>query len=393
MRAQDVKKYNLSGKQIAWFITLAVLGAISLAVSFFLWTDHAWANVLLISYYLLGLGLGGLLFVAFHYLTGAAWSTVLRRIPEAMWVGIPAAAVGLILIFVFKSSLFPWMDGYGLENGEGAFWFKALWLQPLFFYIRAAVYFIIWLGSGYLILRQSKFQDKDGKPSRRKWATRFSALFVVFFGVTFWFASFDWVMSLDPHWFSTIFGFYNFAGVFLGGLAAISLFAVWLRQASVLRGVVTDEHLHDLGKLLFGFSCFWMYIWFSQYMLIWYANIPEETSYFVTRMNGYWEPIFIVNLVLNWVIPFIILMPRAAKKNSAVLGTVAIFILAGRWVDLYLMFIPQISGKYPPFDFAEVGSILLISGIFGFLFFLSFRRSFPFPVNDSSLKESLEHHV
>ena len=139
--------------------------------------------------------------------------------------------------------------------------------------------------------------------------------------MTFTLASVDWVMSLEPLWYSTIFGVYNFAGLFLSGLAAIILVALWLERTGPLQNVLNDEHLHDLGKLLFAFSIFWMYIWFSQYMLIWYTNIPEETSYFVRRVHGLWFALFLANVVLNWLVPFVVLLRRDAKRQRTTLGS------------------------------------------------------------------------
>ncbi len=149
------------------------------------------------------------------------------------------------------------------------------------------------------------------------------------FGVTFTLASVDWVMSLEPLWYSTIFGIYNFAGLFLSGLAAIILVALWLERQGPLRNVLNEDHLHDLGKLLFAFSMFWMYIWFSQYMLIWYTNIPEETTYFVRRVHGHWLVLFLVNVVLNWLVPFAVLLRRDTKRHRTTLGRVAVVVLVG----------------------------------------------------------------
>jgi len=164
------------------------------------------------------------------------------------------------------------------------------------------------------------------------------------FSVTFTLASVDWIMSLEPMWSSTIFGVYNFAGLFESGLAAIILAALWLERQGPLRGVLTEEHLHDLGKLLFAFSTFWAYIWFSQYMLIWYTNIPEETTYFLRRLHGVWLALFLANVVLNWVVPFAVLLRRDAKRMRRVLGLVAAVVLVGRLLDLYLMIFPSVKG-------------------------------------------------
>ncbi len=391
MTDKEARPYRPDRRVIGTFGALAAAGAISLAAAAFFTPARAWANLLLASYYILGLGLAGLLFVAFHYVTGAAWSTAFRRVPEAMAVGVPVAALGVAALLAFKSPLYPWF-GEVVAEGE-AMWFKAAWLDPLAFRARAALYFVIWIFFAWLIRRQSRRQDADGKFSRRRWNARLSALFLVFFAVTFWLASYDWIMALDPAWYSTIFGAYNFAGLFQSGLAAIIVLAVALRRAGALRNVLRDEHLHDLGKLLFGFSCFWMYLWFSQYMLIWYAHLPEETTYFVARAKGYWAPLFLLQVVLNWAVPFFFLLPRRAKRSASVLATVAGVVLVGRWLDLYINVMPPFAGETPAFGFAEVGSAVGVVGLFSLVFLLSFRRASPVPRGDATLSESLNYRA
>jgi hypothetical protein len=199
-------------------------------------------------------------------------------------------------------------------------------------------------------------------------------------------------MLLEPMWFSTAWGVYNFAGMVQAALAAIVVLCIVLRDRGPLRGSFTDDNLHDLGKLLLGFSCFWMYIWFSQYMLIWYTNMPEETSYFILRTRGPWGPIMVFNLVLNWVIPFFALLPRSCKRSSSVMMKIAGVVLIGRWVDLYIMVFPDTLGATPVFGLWEVAGMGLLIGAFGWLFFRSFRQAAPTPSGDLLLNESLHYH-
>jgi hypothetical protein len=165
-----------------------------------------------------------------------------------------------------------------------------------------------------------------------------------------------------------------------------------LRRRGPLHKAFTDDHLHDLGKLLLGFSCFWMYIWFSQYMLIWYTNMPEETSYYLLRMQGPWGPLMVVNLVLNWIAPFLILLPRPCKRSESVMMKVAVVVLVGRWLDLYLMVFPATTGTGPVFGLWEVAGACFLIGAFGWLFFQSFSKAAPVPTGDPLLKESLHYH-
>jgi hypothetical protein len=171
-----------------------------------------------------------------------------------------------------------------------------------------------------------------------------AALFVVVFAVTWVASSFDWIMSIDSHWFSTIFGVYNFAGMFVSALAAITLILILHSRASGGASVLRPEQLHDLGRLIFGFSCFWAYIWFSQYMLIWYSNLPEETGYYALRHSGAWQIVSFLNIVCNWVVPFVVLLSSAAKRNPATLTAVCVVVLIGRALDLAFMILPPFTG-------------------------------------------------
>jgi hypothetical protein len=199
-------------------------------------------------------------------------------------------------------------------------------------------------------------------------------------------------MSLEPSWSSTIYGVYAFAGAFLSALAATILVVIHLRRTGPLDGIATDEHLHDLGRLLFAFATFWMYIWFSQYMLIWYGNIPEEALYFTRRMQGAWTPLVHAVIVLNWVIPFLALMPRAAKRSPTVLARVAALVLAGRALDIYVMIAPPVMGEVPRLGAWEAGVALGCLGLAPLLVLRALASAPPVPERDPSLPESLGHH-
>jgi hypothetical protein len=337
-------------------------------------TQRFWANLVLASYLLLGLGLAGIFFVALQYTCNASWSVAFRRIPEALSSAMPVGAIGLLVIFLLRPAIYPWAHA-GMAGAEELHGFKALWLSGPFFLARSIVCLAAWFVLGRAIVRNSRLQDTDRNPEHTRSNIRYSAAYLVVFGLTFWIASMDWIMSLEPEWYSTMFGVYNFAGLFLGGLAAIILLVVWLRQTTSLRDFVNEEHLHDLGKLLFAFSTFWMYIWFSQYMLIWYANISEETTYYILRWHGFWEPVFLLNIFLNWIIPFAVLMPVSSKRNPSTLAKVAIVVLLGRWVDLYLMIFPPLVGRTPLFGIWEIGSIAFVVGLTMLLFQRSLRQA------------------
>ena len=362
--------------------------AVTLAVGLVAAPDRAAANLLLAGWALAGAGLAGAFFVALTYVADATWAIAFRRVPEAMTGAFPAAAVVLALVFVLRPSLYPWtIEPVGAPGS-----FTQLWLSVPFFVLRAAIYFAAWMLFASLLVRNSRRQDADGDLIWTRRNARVSAAFLVVFALTCFLASVDWIMSLTPHWYSTMFGVYNFAGLFQSGLAVIVLLVIWQRQSGPLRHAVNDEHLHDLGKLLFAFGTFWMYIWFCQFMLIWYANISEETAYFVPRMRGAWFPLVLLDVALNWVVPFVAIMNRPFKRRASVLARVAVAMLVGRWLDLYLMILPSVSPDAPPFGLWELAGALLVCGAFVSTWAGRFAKAAPVPDRDPFLSESLHYH-
>ncbi|HKI34331.1 MAG TPA: hypothetical protein VKA46_20930 [Gemmataceae bacterium] len=373
---------------IALCAGLSVLGGAALAVGLLQSPERAWLNVLLVSYYLLSLGLGALVFVALQYVTGARWSVALRRVPEAMAAVLPFAALGLGLVFLARPSLYPWAGAAAGEAGAASP-LRHAWFNWPFFLARAVLYLACWLVLGFALVFNSRRQDRDGDPARTRANVRLSAAFLVVFALTFWLASQDWLMSLDGEWSSTMFAVYQFGGLFLGGLAGITLLAACLRRLGPFREVFAGAHVHDLGKLLFGFSSFWMYLWFCQYMLIWYVDNPEETVWFTRRLHEGWGPLIVLSIVLNWAIPLAVLLPRATKQHAGVLAAVSLVILVGRWLDLYLQILPR-SGGAPLAGAAwEIGLAAGAAGLFGLVFFAALGRAPLVPVGDPFLAESL----
>lgn len=348
--------------------------------------ERSWLMLLLFSYLVLGMSLAGAVFIALHYVIGAAWSTAVRRIAEAMAVLLPVGGAGILLALFLHPGIYPWLEMRDLPP------FKEVWLSLGFFRARAIFYLVIWTAFVWALLTGSRRQDRDSDVAHTIRNTRLSAAFLVVFGITFWLASYDWIMSLEPDWASTLFGMYNFAGMFLAGLAVLSLLTIYLRGRQPMAAVITPQHLHDLGKLVFAFSTFWMYLWFSQYMLIWYANIPEESIYFVRRWQGAWGSLFLLNVALNWVVPFLVLLPRGNKQNPGVLAKVCLIVLAGRFLDLWLMIAPSFQPGGPQFGIPELAFLLMAAGGFGLGFFTLFGRVPAVPVGDPRLAESLHYH-
>jgi hypothetical protein len=369
------------------FLKLLVAAGAFLVSCGLIWEPaRTWASVLMAGYLLTGFGLAGIVFVAIQYACGAGWSTAFRRVPEAMSMILPVGAALLAVVFLCHPSTYPWTT-HPPHHG-----FQEIWLRWPFFLARAAIYVAAWLAFAITIVRTSRRQDADSSIQHTRRNVRLSIIFLIVFAVTFWLASFDWVMSLEPNWASTIFGIYNFAGMFSSGLALLILFVLWLRRSGPLRDFVNEEHLHDLGKLLFAFSTFWMYIWFSQYMLIWYADISEETAYYVARLHNAWAPLFLLNMILNWAVPFAALLPRGSKRSPRALGRVAAVVLAGRVLDVYLLVAPPLVGSRPAGGIWEMGVLAGAAAVLVLIFYRGIRGAAPVPLNDPYLEESLHYH-
>ncbi len=342
---------------------LAVAGALAFVVGLYRQPERTWADLLMVSYLLLQISLAGIFFVALQYVAGAAWSVGLRRIPETMALLLPIGAAGMAAILIFHPQVYPWA-----APGEVLAGFKKVWLGLAFFRTRAAVYLVSWLIFVVAIVRTSRRQDADGDVHHTRRNVRLSAGFMVVLALTLIPASFDWMMSLEPHWSSTVFAFYDFAGMFLGGLAALILLAAVVERLAPDKFTLTDPYRHDLGKLLFAFSTFWGYLWFCQYMLIWYANVSDETAFFTRRTQGIWGTLFLLNLILNWAVPFLILLQRRAKETTRVLVAMALVILVGRVLDLYLLIYPAVVGREPVFGPYEFGMIAGGAALFALIF-------------------------
>ncbi|MBZ5702511.1 MAG: hypothetical protein LAN84_11770 [Acidobacteriia bacterium] len=368
---------------------VAAIGGVILLSGLRIAPARAWADLLLASFAMVCLGLSGIFFVALQYATGAVWSIPLRRVGEALAAVLPVGSLGILAVLLLHPAIYPWY-GHSEIVTEGWAGFKHAWLSYPFFLVRAVIYLAAWLGFSSAIRRNSRRQDREGGIELSRKNTRLSVAFMVVFGVTFWLASTDWVMSLEPHWASTIFGIYHFSGMFLSGLATLALLALALRATGPLRHGVSNDQFLDLGRLIVAFATFWAYIWFSQYMLIWYANLTEETSYMVLRTSSGWGSLFVVNLLLNWTLPFLLLLPRANKINPRTLAAASLIVLLGRVCDLYLMIIPPFSAassRPAIWDFAALS--VAAAGLF-LVTMRSFFASEPIPVGDPFLSSALK---
>lgn len=335
------------------------------------------------------IAMGGMFFVLIQFATKAGWSVTLRRIAESLMFALPFVAVGLFLVFgLGLGELYHWADVEHASH-DPVLAKKVGYLNPGFFWVRNIVYLVSWTGIAFFFHRNSVAQDqsKDPEVTRRLQAASYPMLAV--YALTVSFAGIDWLKTLDPHWFSTMWGVYFFAGSAVSGFAAIALVAVRLRQmGAVSEQVITTEHLHDIGKLVFAFTVFWTYIAFSQYMLYWYGNIPEETIYYQHRQGGWsgWTHFLAVG---HFAIPFFFLMSRHVKRNPKTLLLGAAWILFMHYVDIVWIVMPVLHADGPSFGLLDLSGMLLFGGLFLLGLGLALNRNALVAVGDPRLKESL----
>ena len=338
--------------------------------------------------YFLSLALGALGFVLIMHLTRAGWSVAIRRVAEVVARAVvPLAPLGLLLIFGLQD-LYEWSRPDVVAH-DALLQHKAVWLNPTFFIVRVAGYFAIWISLTSFFLRASVNQDRSGDPGLTLWMESAAAPGVIVYAVTLTMAAFDLIMSLSPHWYSTIFGVYYFAGCFLGFLAFAVVLLHFLHARGYLAHVLHAEHRHDLGKLMFAFVTFWAYIAFSQYMLIWYANLPEETVWYEARQHGPWLASSLVLLAGHFILPFLVLLSRNVKRRAATLVAAAAWLLFMHWFDLFYLVMPDTRPSGSPFRIFDLLCFVGIGGIFLAGILRRLRRVSLIPARDPRLAESL----
>lgn len=404
-------------------ITLGVIGLVLFAIGIiaamsgghgdeggehaFHWTQRLWANLWINNVYFTGIGIIGVFFFAIQYAAQAGWSAPLVRVMLSFGSWLPIAA-GLMIVtfFIASHDLFHWTHSYVYDkadlanydkiiDGKGAFfyWPMEKGSFPIFYIIRMVLFFGFWVFFFNKLKSLSEQEDLNGGNQYWFQIRKWSAIFLVFFAVSSSVSAWDWVMSIDTHWFSTLFGWYVFASWFVAGLSAITLVTLFLKDQGYLP-MVNENHVHDLGKFVFAFSIFWTYIWFSQFLLIYYANIPEESVYFLERLESdVYGGFIIVNLVINFVLPFLVLMTRDSKRHSVFLKLMCTIILLGHWMDFFLMIQPGTLGHNGGIGPMEIGLLLVYASAFIFVVFSNLAKTRLVPKNHPMLEESLHHHI
>ncbi len=383
--------FEVSGTIKNILIACVAVGVVTFAFSLNADPTRAWASFVMNHFYFMSLAIGGLFFATLQWITGAMWSAPIRRVGESLTAYLPVVFVTFAILYFGVPKLYLWSH---MEHVKGDLVLegKSGYLSLGFFVIRNVVAIALWIFFALKMVGNSIAQDAS-RDYRLTEKNRFwSPVFLIVFSLTFTMASFDQLMSLDPHWFSTIFGVYTFAGMFYSTLATICLLTLLLKSHGKLDGLVNENHLHDLGKYMFAFTVFWAYIGFSQFMLIWYANLPEETGYFIRRMEDGWMGVSTFLLVGKFLVPFFILMPREAKRNEKVLRNVGIFMLIAQWVDMLWMVQPEFFKDGPRIGLTEIGVTLGFLGVFGLMVFRFLAKYNVVAIGDPRLEESVSHH-
>ncbi len=341
--------------------------------------------------FFVSLALGALFFVLIHFATKAAWSVTLRRIAENVSLTMPVLFLLGIVCYLGRHEIFEhWLSPESFA--DPVLQQKRWYLNGPFFVSRSLVYLTIFSVAAVLFARRSFKQDAIGGIKITHQLEKWSYSFLILCGFSTTFAAFDWIMSLNPHWYSTIFGLYFFAGAYVAFMSFLSVMIFIFRSNNPkLARIFNLEHVHDLGKQVFGYSCFWAYAAFAQYLLIWYGNLPEETMWYAVRQSQGWSAIWTLLCLGHFVVPFLFLMSRLAKRTPVLVCAVGLWVLAMHYIDIYWLIIPNFSASGPLFSLMDVAVFALFSALFLAIFVPLTKKRSLYPSSDPRLEESLHY--
>jgi len=381
---------NLS--KVGWVLLGA--GVLLVLLGFFIDYSRAVFAYLHGFIFLLSIGIGSLFLIALEYITGADWSVPIRRVMEFLASVLPFLII-LVLPLLFNiDQIFHWSQEKAVA-GDKILQHKSPYLNDSFFIIRTFAVFLIWSAFFYLLKKNSTKQDLNGDQSFTKKNIVLSALFIPLFAITITITAIDWTMSIEPHWFSTIFGVYFFSGTVVGSLAAITFVVVLLMEKGYLHPKMNNEHLYSLGALTFAFVNFWGYIAFSQYLLIWYADLPEENFWFLARWHGGWEFFSIALILVHFVVPYAALLSQPSKMNPKRLKFTAVWLLFAHLLDLYWLIMPSLLNHGHGYSFSWIDFVFPIAaaGFIIIIFKTMAAKNNLVPVNDPKLQRGLNFRL
>lgn len=395
-------EYNFDGKAKRWTMILMAIGLLSIILGFF-GGEHAgqrvWTSILISGFFFFGIGLIGTFFLAVQYAAEAAWAVSLKRVMEGIAAYMPIGAITLIIVFIAGSlhwhHIYHWMDpelyDTASDHYDEIIAHKRPYLNLPFWWARALLFLGVYTWFTYIFRKRSLQEDIESSRAFHFKNVTLAAIFLVFFGYTSVVFSWDWIMSIETHWFSTIFGWYIFSGMWISGMVMMTLLILYLKSKGLLE-FVNDSHIHDMGKWVFGVSFLWTYLFFCQFMLYWYSNIPEEVTFFQARIEDYtWT--FWGTLIINFVFPMLLLMSKDAKRNAGFLAFVGVIIFFGHWLDVYMIVTPGTMGKHGVVGLVEIGTFLGFLGLFLFVVLGALSKRPLLVKNHPMLEESLHHHI
>lgn len=356
------------------------------------WKNRVYANLWIDNVYFAGIAVIGLFFVLVQYASWAGWSAVIKKIPESFGAFLPVVFVTMAVTFAFgNENIFMWIENPQDELVQQ----KSGYLNVPFFVIRSLIYFAVWYLVWWYMRKWSAKEDLEGSEKYYHKTGVLAGGFMVIFAITSSSSAWDWVMSIDAHWFSTMFGWYVFASWWVTGIAVITLVTIYLKEAGYLKAV-NESHIHNLGLYIFAFSIFWTYTWFEQFLLYFYVNLPEEAIYFIERLHGHdntYTLYFYALPVLNFVFPFLALMTRDSKRKIQILKIVAFAVLIGHWLDFFVMIMPGTTGAFAGIGILEIGGAMFFAALFIYVITRALEKQKLIPVNHPMLQESVHHEM
>lgn len=368
------------------------LGLVIAVLAYFTDPTRAAYNNLIVLMFLTSIGLGSLFMIGIEYLMGAVWSVPFRRVMEVLAAVLIILPIVAIPVYLNMHDMYHWTH-HDVVAADKILKSKEPYLNMEFFTIRIAVFFLLWIAFYFMITSNSRKQDKTGDQALTTRNIRLSAIFMPVFAVTLTFASIDWLMSLEPHWFSTMYGVYYFSGTILAAIAAGTFIIIKMDENGYFVKGINKDHYYALGALLFAFINFWAYIAFSQYMLYWYANMPEETFWFLDRWEGSWVYASVFLMIVHFVVPYFGLLSQPSKSNPKVLKFMALWILFAHIVDLFLLVMPTYSKEGVPFGWMEIGFPILAVGLVIVVFATLYKKMNMMPVGDPKFKRGINFRL
>lgn len=383
------EKFSFPSKLRISAFALVAIGVIAFIWGFISNPDQAWANLLLNNFYFISIAVGASFFLSLQYIAQAGWSSGFKRVSEAVVAYLPVGGIFFIVLIFGLGHIYHWAHAGAADHDE-LLAHKSVFLNVPFFSVRILLYFSLWIFMARYLRKLSLKEDVEGGLSWFEKSEFYSKVNIFILAVTFTFASIDWLMSIHPHWYSTIFSFKTFASAFYHGSTAVILIILLLHKAGYF-SFLNKSHLHDFSRYIFMLSIIYGYLWFMQFTIIWYGNIPEETIYYALRWEPQWKALFFVDIILNFAIPFLVLMPRAPSRNKMIILIVAVIVLIGLWVELYIQILPAVS-KANNFGLLEIGAFAGFLGLFILMVATTLSKASLIPKNHPYLDECLKHH-